>query len=167
MEMHMDEHPSIPIPICGAPKRKHAEPDELDAFQLGIEELADHCRKSVAPRTESRLQGGTEQAQFYPLPPELNRAVLASLDYAARPSTPPRAPEVEPLAPNDLSCGHDTEMVEEETQSRKHAEQCTSMPLLSVRHYCGTASQLWSHCPDCGTFSKVQASTPVLLCYSP
>lgn len=67
-------------------KRKHAD-DEID--DANLDNLAEYCRQvrtyagtdrqSVVPRTESQRKDGDGQVQFYPLPPELNQAVLNSL----------------------------------------------------------------------------------------
>ncbi|WFD42442.1 hypothetical protein MPSI1_001087 [Malassezia psittaci] len=44
-----------------------------------IQNLAENCRRAVAPRTEARDPDTERPAEFYPLPPELNQAVLHSL----------------------------------------------------------------------------------------
>lgn len=155
------------------------------------------------PRTKTQRMDGNEQVQFYPLPPELNQAVLDSLSAVGskrsqnldRSSVPtlnnfgasgPSRPSpgiLQPGIPSDVygnpleksgsfDSGAASENMEEEAQtpqeaSTSHGPHCKSIPQLSVRHYGGTASQLWALCPDCGAFSKVHEDKPVILCYSP
>lgn len=159
--------------------------------------------KAVVPRTDIQRQDGDEQVQFYPLPPELNQAVLASLgvggskqvEHPNGVAIPGRAnqgydgssshfnsglfqPEVPGAQGLPMQRSHSNgasvtgESMEEEGHtpgqaSTSHGPHCKSIPQLSVRHYGGTASQLWALCPDCGAFSKVHEDKPVVLCYSP
>lgn len=232
MESHMERTASTETWANGSPssgpfpgKRKHAEGVEEDymSFQPenGMQDIAEYCRQvrayplmqAVMPRTQTHLQGESEKAEFYPLPPELNQAVLSSLGVQpaqqqghtavdthhpmARPAPFPNFPsqgldEPSPvsspglLQPGTALNGHDygmemsnsldsnnaSEGMDEEVHTPTHASashgpQCKSIPQLSVRHYGGTASQLWASCPDCGAFSKVHEDKPVILCYSP
>lgn len=54
-----------------------------------VNEIAEHCRKFVAPSTPTAAPGGEAPAAFYPLPPELNQAVLSSLGIGG---SQPRGP---------------------------------------------------------------------------
>ena len=136
-----------------------------------------------------QLDGSNEQAEFYPLPPELNQALLSSLGiggsrqasaplpqpawskqmptiYQDAPLQRARPGLLQPEAPMQAMGANEMDQ-DMTTRRTEHGPQCQSIPQLSVRHYGGTASQLWALCPDCGAFSKVHEDKPVILAYSP
>ncbi|WFD27516.1 hypothetical protein MNAN1_002513 [Malassezia nana] len=108
-------------------------------------------------------------AAFYPLPPDLNQAVLRSLGIGgSKDADVVHASEASGysspglLQPNIHSPG-DCEM----EPVSAHGPRCKSIPQLSVRYYGGTRSQLWAYCPDCHAYSQVHEDQPAILAYSP
>ena len=148
----------------------------------GINGLAEYCRRSAVPRTTTeahRAPGGDETASFYPLPPELNNEVLATLkqkqedDMSASANTSRSSPVgiMQPpygASATDAPAGTGASSMDEDGAAAPvHGPHCQGIPQLSVKYHGGTASELWALCPDCGTFSKVHEDQPVKLCYSP
>jgi len=125
------------------------------------------------PRTQSQLDGSCDMATFYPLPHDLNQAVLRSLGIGSSKDTGVASASGESSArssPGLLqpTMGTSVDMDMDAAHPPKtHGPQCTSIPQLSVRYYGGTRSQLWAYCPDCQAFSQVHEDQPVILAYSP
>lgn len=125
------------------------------------------------PRTQSQLDGACDMATFYPLPHDLNQAVLRSLGIGgskdagianvASASTMRSSPG---LMQPDMGASGDVDM-DAAVFPPTHGPQCKSIPQLSVRYYGGTRSQLWAYCPDCQAFSQVHEDQPAILAYSP
>lgn len=185
---------SAPINVPASPsrrtKRKSRDDDE-DASQgsfvfpqQNAAGLTDICRKAVVRRRSTHLDGSNDMAEFYPLPDELNHAVLASLGVGSSrrrdsatfisaqawdPLTSRPSPGL--LQPSSLPASdthHASQAMEEDSSfASKHGPQCQSIPRLSVRYFGGTRSQLWAYCPDCHAFSKVHEGQPADLSYSP
>lgn len=160
-------------------KRKLDSSDDVP-LDLSVSDLAEYCRKSVVPRTAPAAvrADDDEPASFYPLPPELNDSVLASLrhqlgdggaDAAYHVPGIIQPPFGSPAVPDLIRTESGASSMDEDGAHAPaaHGPQCQSIPQLSVKYYDGTASQLWALCPDCGTYSKVQEDKPVNLCYSP
>ncbi|SHO78424.1 Hypothetical protein MSYG_2768 [Malassezia sympodialis ATCC 42132] len=170
-----------PVPIrsasSGSGKRKWGEGEsgtELgDVSECDRSQLAELCRQSVMPRTQSQLDGSCDMATFYPLPHDLNQAVLRSLGIGSSKDTGVASASGESSArssPGLLqpTMGTSVDMDMDAAHPLKtHGPQCTSIPQLSVRYYGGTRSQLWAYCPDCQAFSQVHEDQPVILAYSP
>lgn len=130
-------------------------------------------QKLVLPRTQEQLDGARDMATFYPLPHDLNQAVLRSLgigsskdalmsnmfsDSSAHSSPGLLQPAMGSSGDMDMDTGH---------SPNTHGPQCKSIPQLSVRYYGGTRSQLWAYCPECQAFSQVHEDQPAVLAYSP
>ncbi|WFD31445.1 hypothetical protein MSPP1_002480 [Malassezia sp. CBS 17886] len=169
-----------------APKRKlsdEAHDDEVPLLDAAAApEVFEHCSRAVVARTSAQQGGANAQAEFYPVPAELSRAVLTSLGVGSSRGTGDgtadahmhtdsfRAGLLQPAtgAAGGQVCAaeqHADDMPLDTTAA--HGPQCKSLPQLSVRYHGGTASELWALCPDCGAFSKVHEDQPVLLSYSP
>lgn len=159
-------------------KRKLDSSDDVP-LDISVSDLAEYCRQSVMPRIAPAAvrADGDELASFYPLPPELNDSVLSSLRHhlgdrgmdAVQHVPGIIQPFGSSAVPELIRTESGASSMDEDCASASvaHGPQCQSIPQLSVKHYGGTASQLWALCPDCGTYSKVQEDQPVKLCYSP
>lgn len=122
-----------------------------------------------AQRTQYTLAGSEAPAEFYPIPNDVDQAVLASMGvgeskqrniplhiFGKRPQhATPRL--LEP--PMNAEHMTDSNFMEEDLNKPAyslHGPQCRSIPRLSVRDTGHVGSELWAYCPDCHAFGKVQ-----------
>lgn len=152
-----------PSPSRSIKRKCHYDDDTVtDAPNPSTDGL---CPQTAVQRTQSHLPGSDELAEFYPLPPNINQAVLASVGVGGskQRDLPMRAwgmwsyrttPGL--LQPPTSSSAVDSFSMDEDMTSisPRHGPHCQSIPQLSVRSF-GPTSQLWAYCPDCHAFAKV------------
>lgn len=151
-------------------KRKFHNDEDASTSPFCSEKVDSLCSQPIStPRTQQTLAGSNEFAEFYPIPKDLDQAVLASMGvggsrqrdipmhvWGKRPQhsvpcllEPPT--NMEPMMNSD-----DMDENMDKAANGVHGPHCRSIPRLSVRDTGHESSELWAFCPDCHAFGKVQ-----------
>lgn len=151
-------------------KRKFPCDDDASTAAFCSERVDSSCSQPISTqRTQHTLAGSDELAEFYPIPKDLDQAVLASMGVGgSKQRNIPmhiwgkRSQHATPCLlepPTNAEPMMDSNYMDEDIGKPAyghHGPHCRSIPRLSVRGTGQEGSELWAYCPDCHAFGKVQ-----------